>query len=116
MWRVIINNLTLNERPEVQWIKLAFISSVSKQINSFCQKHKQNIGIQSMVVRPTEFQRLFAARYGYLECLKYGLAMVWRPPRGAGWVQRSRSANANRLLPCALLVRSSRCGLCLGPC
>jgi hypothetical protein len=70
IWGVIINHLTLNEEPQVQYIKLAFIASVSKQINSICEKHKQNIGIQSIVVRPTEFQRYFALN-GYLSFMIY---------------------------------------------
>ena len=78
VWRVIINNLTLNEKPEVQYIKLAFIASVSKQINSICKKHKQQIGIQSTVVRPMEFQHYFAV-YGYLN------SMVYAHENGCKW-------------------------------
>jgi hypothetical protein len=70
IWKLIINNLTLNEKPEVQHIKLAFIASVSKQINSICKNHKQNIGIQSTIVRPTVFQHYFAVN-GYLNCMVY---------------------------------------------
>jgi hypothetical protein len=78
IWGVIINHLTLNEKPEVQYIKLAFIASVSKQINSICKKHKQNIGIQSTVVRPTEFQHYFAVN-GYLN------SMVYAHENGCQW-------------------------------
>ena len=78
IWGVIINHLTLNEKPEVQYIKLAFIASVSKQINSICKKHKQNIGIKSLKVRPTEFQRYFAVN-GYLN------SMVYAHENGCQW-------------------------------
>jgi hypothetical protein len=70
IWGVIIDHLTLNEKPQVQYIKLAFISSVSKQLNSICKKHKQQIGIQSIVVQPKKFQRYFALN-GYLNSMVY---------------------------------------------
>jgi hypothetical protein len=63
IWGVIIDHLTLNEKPLVQYIKLAFIASVSKQINSICKKHKQNIGIQSIVVQPKKISTLFCIKW-----------------------------------------------------
>jgi hypothetical protein len=103
IWRVIINHLTLNEKPEVQYIKLAFIASVSKQINSICKKHKQNIGIQSTVVRPTEFQRYFAVN-GYLN------SMVYAHENGCQWDRNTCSSAAeNGHLECLKYAHENGC-------
>jgi hypothetical protein len=69
--------------------KLAFIASVSKQLNSISKKHKQNIGIQFTVMRPTEFQRYFAVN-GYLSC------MIYAHDNGCQWDQNSCYYAASR--------------------
>jgi hypothetical protein len=87
IWGVIINHLTLKEGPEVQYTKLAFIATVSKQLNSICKKHKQQIGIQSTVVRPTEFQQYFAEN-GYISC------MIYAYENGCPWKEDTCSSAA----------------------
>lgn len=56
--------------PDTQYIKLAFISSVSKLLNSISKKHKQQLKIQPRKVKSTMFQQYFAAN-GYLTCMIY---------------------------------------------
>jgi hypothetical protein len=49
---------------------LAFISQVSKQINSICKKLKQQLGIQLTIVVSAGFQVYFAQK-GFLNCMIY---------------------------------------------
>lgn len=75
MWNIILNNLTFDKKGsdkklEAQYITLAFISQVSKRINQLCKVHKQQLGIQSMEVKSTEFQ-IYFAQHGFLNCMIY---------------------------------------------
>jgi hypothetical protein len=70
IWSVIINHLTIDETSkEIRYIKLAFISSVSKQTNIICNKLKRQLDI-STKAKPAKFQEYFASK-GYLSCIIY---------------------------------------------
>jgi hypothetical protein len=72
IWRLIINNITedTKDMKEIQFVAIAFIAQVSKQINSLCKQHKQQLGIQSLKVKSARFQCHFASN-GYLNCVIY---------------------------------------------
>jgi hypothetical protein len=53
-----------------QFVGLAFISSVSKQLNTLCKARKQKLGIQNTKVHWGDFQSYFVI-CNYFNCLKY---------------------------------------------
>ncbi len=75
IWRIIISKITsYNHPPEevkfCQHVELAFISSVSKQINALCNAHKRQLGIQNAKEHWGDFQN-FLVSLNYLSCLIY---------------------------------------------
>jgi len=51
-------------------VSLAFVSQVSKHLNSLVKKHKERLRIESTTVQPATFHSYFAS-CGYLNCMIY---------------------------------------------
>jgi hypothetical protein len=82
---------------------LAFISSVSKQLNSLCNKHKQQLGIDLVKVEQTKFPQNFA-RNGFLNC------MVYAHENGCSWNEDTCSyAALNGHLDCLEYAHENGC-------
>ena len=121
-WKIIIYNLTATEKSsgyeyntlvslgfernvqlQLHHIKLAFISSVSKQINSLCRKHKEQLGIPTVKVKGIAFQENFAAN-GFLKC------MIYAHENGCSWNEYTCSSAAwHGHLDCLIYAYENGC-------